>query len=103
MIEKPPRFGSKRFREILWPALRGNPLLAASGLGWLICRRRVRGWSRLLIAASEVPYDYARWIGNGERRAFASFRDTHSVRHPVRVIPVILAGPGTNVGAIQST
>jgi GT2 family glycosyltransferase len=103
LIESPPRFGSKRFREILWPALRGNPLLAASGLWWLICRRRVRGWSRLLIAASEAPYDYARWIGNGERRAFARFRDTHPVRHAVRVIPVILGGQHTNVDAVQAT
>lgn len=73
MTETPPRFWSKRFREILFPALRGNPLSALLALYWFLTRRRLRGWGHLLIAASEAPFDYRRWISNSEQRAIANF------------------------------
>jgi GT2 family glycosyltransferase len=90
LIEKPPRFGSKRFREILWPALRGKPLSALSGIFWLVTRRRVRGWSRLLIAASEAHYDYRRWVMGGEKHALSQFRCFPV--GAVRILPIIIGG-----------
>jgi len=77
LIDKPPRFGSKRFREIVVPAFRGDPATALRGLYFMATRRRIRGWSRLMIAASRAPLNYARWTRHGEVRAFAEFRGVH--------------------------
>jgi GT2 family glycosyltransferase len=77
LIEKPPRFGSKRFREIVVPAFKGDPATALSGLYFMATRRRIRGWSRLMLAASQAPLNYARWTRHGEVRAFAEFCRVH--------------------------
>lgn len=39
--------------------------------------RRMRGWSRLMVAASAAPLNYLRWIRQGEMRALANFRRRH--------------------------
>lgn len=91
MTEVSPRFGTKRFREILWMAVRAKPLRAASAIYWLLTRRRVRGWSQLMIAASDAAYNYLRWTKSGEVRAFARFREANADRAPIELVPVILA------------
>lgn len=90
MIEKPPRFGSRRFGEILLPAFQGDPLTALAGLYWMATRRRVRGWSRLMIAASKAPLNYQRWTQHGERRAVAAFRRDHPRARGVPVLVLLL-------------
>lgn len=96
MTETPPRFGSKRFREILIPALRGKPITALAAMYWFVTRRRVRGWGRLLIAASQAPYDYQRWTAGGEKRAMAEFRDAHASRADgIRVVAVVIPDSGS--------
>jgi GT2 family glycosyltransferase len=93
--EKPPRFGSKRFREILWPALAGDPIRALSGLYWFATRRRVRGWSSLLIAATNGPGSYRRWIRSGERHAFECFRAAHPRHGSASVVALMLSDPSS--------
>ena len=87
MNGSPATVGSMRLRHVLWPALRGDPVMALAGLYWLVTRRRVRGWARLMTAAAKYPSNYACWITHGEVRAFAEFRQSH--RPEQGVVPVI--------------
>ena len=94
MIESPPRFGSKRFREILLPALRGGPAKALTGLYFMATRRRIRGWSQLMVAAAAAPLNYLRWTRSGEVRAFDGFRRGHALAASPTEVVVLLLGKG---------
>ena len=90
MIEKPPRFGSQRFREILAPAFKGDPVTALDGLYLMATRRRVRGWSRLMVAASNAPLNYLRWIKFSEQRGLREFRQLHPSYNSLPIVSLVL-------------
>lgn len=100
LIERPPGLGSTRFREVLRQALRGHFGMALAGLYWFATRRRVRGWSRLMIAASNAPYNYSHWIAVGERRAMSQYIAQSPARH-FSVQPLIVAFAGTDASDIR--
>ncbi|MEA3059118.1 MAG: hypothetical protein QOE50_530 [Sphingomonadales bacterium] len=103
MIETPPRFASKRFREILPTALKGDLPAALSGLYYMATRRRVRGWSRLMVAAAKAPLNYLRWIRHGEVRAFAEFRRRHPRGSAAAPIIVLLLDGDSTAEAVDAT
>ena len=87
MIQKPPKFGSKRFRDIVVLAFEGDPIGALSGFYFMATRRRVRGWSRLMVAASKALLNYLRWTRHGEIRCFDEYRQVH--RQSARMGPIV--------------
>jgi GT2 family glycosyltransferase len=65
-------------------------------------RRRIRGWSRLMLAASRAPLNYERWTRHGEVRAFAEFRGLHprgGKAVPIVVLLLDADSPGEAVAA----
>jgi len=103
LIEQPPRFGSRRFREILVPAFKGDPTTALAGIYWMATRRRVRGWARLVIAAARAPLNYQRWIRQGEVRALAEFRHCHPLSNTSAEIVVLLLDEGSTPESVNTT
>jgi O-antigen biosynthesis protein len=101
LIETPPRFGSRRFREILAPAFGGDPLTALMGLYWMATRRRVRGWSSLMVAASKGALNYARWTRHGERRALEQYRRLHPRTKSAPLLVVLLLDMESAPGAAE--
>lgn len=103
MNEAPPKLGSRRFREIAWLALIGDPANALIALYWFLTRRRLRGWSMLRVAASEAPREYRQWTERGELRAYANFRQSHPVgTSPPVVIPMLIEGLGDAEAAART-
>jgi GT2 family glycosyltransferase len=102
LIEAPPRFGSQRFRGVLWRALLGEPLRAVSGLYWFATRRRVRGWSWMLAAAANGPSSYKQWIRNSEERAFDQYRDAHPSREDMPLIALVVGGKSDEAAGLQT-
>ena len=80
----------------------GDPMVALSGFYWMAMRRRVRGWSQLMVAASRAPLNYARWIQRGEVRAFAEFRRLNGRRDTPFVI-VLLLGANSAAEPVDRT
>jgi len=73
-----PRFWSGALRAKFWLALTSDPRSALAGLYWFARRRRVRGWSQLLVAAAESPDAYRQWTISGEPQLFADFERRHA-------------------------
>ncbi|MFL6727079.1 MAG: glycosyltransferase [Sphingomicrobium sp.] len=103
MNEKPPRFGSKRFRQILWSAFAGDALAAVKGLYWFLTRRRVRGWARLAVAAADAPNNYHRWTTTGEAHAFGAFRLAHPQQRRLSIVPLLIGVEARDGGAAART
>jgi O-antigen biosynthesis protein len=103
LIERPPRFGSRRFREILVPAFKGDPITALGGLYWMATRRRVRGWGRLVVAAARAPLNYQRWVGQGEVRALADFMRQNPLSGTPAHTVVLLLDNGSSPESVDTS
>lgn len=102
--EKIPRFWSKRFRHILFLALRGDPLDGLLALYWFVTRRRVRGWSQLVVAANRSFQSYSRWVAASESSLFEAYRRNYpSVAANMKVAAVLLASDGESANSAQVT
>jgi GT2 family glycosyltransferase len=102
LSEAPPRFGSQRFRGILWRALLGEPLRAASGLYWFATRRRVRGWAWMLAAAANGPNSYKQWIRSSEERVLARYREAYPIREGVPLIAWVMGDQSDETAGLRT-
>jgi O-antigen biosynthesis protein len=98
-----PRFWSKRFRHITALALAGDLTGALSGLYWFVTRRRVRGWSKLLVAASLAEQAYARWVSGSEPSAFDAYRAKHPRQSNISLGLVIVCDEAAGAEAASRT
>jgi GT2 family glycosyltransferase len=81
----------------------GDAKTALKGVYWMATRRRVRGWSRLMTAASNGPLAYLRWTKHGEPRALERYRRDHPRRENApRLIALVLNGDATSEAARRS-
>lgn len=81
----------------------GDPATALRGLFFMATRRRIRGWSRLMLAASREPHNYQRWIKQGEDRAFADFRRKYSRSEGAPPIIVLLLDARASDEAVDAS
>jgi O-antigen biosynthesis protein len=103
LSERPPGFWSKRFHEIFWLALAADPVRTLAGFYWFITRRRVRGWSILLIAATNGKNSYWHWTRTGEKHAFESFRRGHACRASAPIVALLLNDGTSDEASVVAT
>lgn len=101
MKDTRPRFWSSRFRHIFLLALAGDAIGAVSGFYWFVTRRRVRGWAKLLVAASQADQAYGRWVNGCEPSAFDRYRNAHPKQVQVSPCVWIVANEATSAKEIE--
>jgi GT2 family glycosyltransferase len=98
-----PPFWSTRFGYILALALRGDFFGGLTGLYWFVTRRRVRGWGKLLVAASLAQQAYGRWVRVSEPGLLERFRTDHPDRSTETIGIVLVAQEGVSTPEIEQT
>jgi GT2 family glycosyltransferase len=101
--EAPPAFWSRRFCEVFLLALRTDKVGALAGLYWALTRRRIRGWSKLIVTAAANENAYAWWIDRTEPRVADRLRAAHPKANGPSVVPLIVEDEGNSPPDVART